>query len=319
LQLSLKQKNTTFIAQATHLAMGLWTQNMRKYHITELEQLSGIKAHTIRIWEKRYQLIEPERSGTNIRMYSDEQVRKLLNVATLLANGFKISRIAALNPEELAKKVQELQGGEHKSDAITISYINQFVASLLDLNEPAFERTYSAVVTRYGLYDGMTKVFYPLMRKIGLLWAMGEVMPVEEHFASVIIRRKLLSAIDGQVPAQGRGKKYLLMLPPDEWHEIGLLFSDFILRSAGVPTLYLGSNVPYENLPSLFSKTKISHVLTFLITRRDVAELQSLRENMGLPPDVKLLVAGNPNILKSVKQEKNTQLLLAPDDLLKIV
>lgn len=286
------------------------------YHISDLEQLSGIKAHTIRIWEKRYNLIEPERTDTNIRLYNDDQVRKLLNVSTLIANGFKISKIAGLTKDELHKKIREIQtvGG----DTMEASFINDFVASMLDFNEQAFEKTFSAVVTRYGIFNGMIKVMYPLMQKIGIMWSTGNAMPVQEHFASTILRRKLLSAIDGQLPPEIKNKKFLLVLPPNEWHEIGLLFSDYLLRSKGFQTVYLGANVPYDNIQSMIKQIKVTHILTFLITRREEKEVLNLRKKMLLPSDVKLLIAGNPEIIKIVAKHKNTQILDTPDNLLKL-
>jgi methanogenic corrinoid protein MtbC1 len=151
------------------------------------------------------------------------------------------------------------------------------------------------------------------------MWATGEAMPVQEHFASTIIRRKLLSAIDGQHPPTVKNKKFLLALPPNEWHEIGLLFADYILRSKGYQTLYLGANVPYENISEISKQTKITHMLTFLITRRTEKEISELRKNMHLAPDVQLFVAGNTDIIKNVEKHKNTQILFAADNLLKSI
>ncbi len=292
---------------------------MKSYHISELEQLSGIKAHTIRVWERRYNLIEPDRTETNIRMYDDDQVRKLLNVSTLLANGYKISKIASLNKEDIIKKINEIQSGKESTDVIATSYINDFAASMIDFDELAFEKTFSAVVTRYGMFDAMIRVFYPLMQKIGFMWATGEAMPVQEHFASVIVRKKLIAAIDGQLPPVKKNKKFLLMLPPNEWHEIGLLFSEYILRSKGIQTLYLGANVPYENIKAVFTKTKITHLLTFVIARRTDEDLSLIRKNLGIPNEVELLVAGNPEITQLISKQKNTKILQSPVDLLTFI
>jgi DNA-binding transcriptional MerR regulator len=293
---------------------------MKFYHISELEQLSGIKAHTIRIWEKRFNLIQPERTDTNIRMYNDDQVRKLLNVSTLLAGGYKISKIAELNEKDLYEKITALRTGvDEDGDAIALSYINDLVASMVDFNEAAFEKTFAAAVTRYGMFEAMLKVFYPLLQKIGLMWTTENVMPVQEHFASAIIRRKLLAAVDGQLPAGKKNKKFLLLLPPEEWHEIGLLFSDYLVRSKGVGTIYMGQNVPYENVPAVLKKTKITHVLLFFISRKTHEELHQLRRRMGLPADVELLVAGNPEITNLLSKEKHTTVLNSPAHLLKFL
>lgn len=290
---------------------------MKSYHISELEQLSGIKAHTIRAWERRYNLIEPERTDTNIRMYDDNQVRRLLNVSTLLAHGYKISKIAELNDKDIHEKIKSLQSAEEPGDAISVSYVNDMVASMLDFNETAFEKSFSAAVTRYGMFDAVLKVFYPLLQKTGLMWATENAMPIQEHFASAIIRRKLLAATDGLLPPAKKNKKFLLMLPPDEWHEIGLLFSDYILRSKGYETIFLGQNVPYENIPPILKRTKITHAILFFISRKTEEELSHLRKKMGLSPDIQLLIAGNPEITSLIYKEKNTEFLISPEQLLK--
>ena len=178
---------------------------MKMYHISELEQLSGIKAPTIRVWERRYNLIRPGRTETNIRMYDDRQVRKLLNVVTLLSNGYKISKIAELDEEDLHAMVLGLQGSTVETDDAALAFINGLVAAMLTFDEANFEKTYAAAVKRYGMFDAMLKVFYPLLEKIGIMWSTEDAMPVQEHFASSIIRRKLMAAtdaLDGGLPSR---------------------------------------------------------------------------------------------------------------------
>lgn len=288
---------------------------MKFYHIAELEQLSGVKAHTIRIWEKRYNIITPNRTDTNIRLYDDDQVRKLLNVSTLLTNGVKISKIAELSDADINGKIEELQSAVN-GDFISVSYVNSLISAMLDFNEAAFEKAFAAAVTRYGMFDAMLKVFYPLLHKIGIMWATQNAMPVQEHFASSIIRRKLLSAIDGLPPSTKRTKRFLLMLPPEEWHEIGLLFSEFIVRSKGIDTVYLGQNVPYENIAEISNRSKITHVLVFFVSRKADEELTHLRKRMELSADIKLLAAGNPDITALLAKQRNIDILESPDDLL---
>lgn len=288
---------------------------MKHYQIADLEQLSGIKAHTIRIWEKRYNLIEPERTDTNIRLYNDEQVRKLLNVSTLLSNGLKISKIAALSEKEMHLQVKQLQQ-ESGGHSITHSFINDLIASMLNFDEAAFEKTYSAAVTRLGMFESMLQVFYPFLHKTGMMWATGNAMPVQEHFASGIIRRKLQAATDGLLPPSRRNPSFLLLLPPDEWHEIGLMFSNYIIRAQGYPSIYLGQNVPFENVKQLYNYNKPTHVLLFLITRRPDQEVKQLRQLMGLPPQTNLLLAGNPFLTGLCSKSKYTHVLNSPPELL---
>lgn len=289
---------------------------MKFYQIAELEQLSGIKAHTIRIWEKRYSLIEPERTETNIRIYNDAQVRKLLNVSTLLNHGFKISRIAALQEKEINSRIREIQE-QMSGSSLIHSFINDLTASMLDFNEAAFEATFAAAVTRLGMYEAMLQVFYPFLYKTGLMWITDNAMPVQEHFASSIIRRKLMSATDGLVPPTKKTKTFLLLLPPEEWHEIGLLFANYILRAKSYPTVYLGQNVPFDNVATVLKLTKVTHVLVFVVSRRHEAEMSDLRKNMQIPSNVQLLVAGSPEMLQLIKDDKHTIILNTPTDLLK--
>lgn len=289
---------------------------MKSYQIAELEQLSGIKAHTIRIWEKRYNLIEPDRTDTNIRLYNDKQVRKLLNVATLMANGYKISKIAALKENEIHLKIQNIQENQG-GDSISVSFVNDLTASMLNFSEAAFEKTFSAAVTRFGMFEAMIKVFYPFLHKTGMMWIIESAMPVQEHFASSIIRRKLMAAIDGLLPPTKKNKRFLLLLPPQEWHETGLLFSNYIIRSRSYETIYLGQDVPYENVAHVVKHTKPSHVLMFYIARKNEDELKGLRKKMSLATDTRLLLAGNHEMTTQLKQEKNTDILTSPTDLLK--
>lgn len=289
---------------------------MRLYHISELEQLSGIKATTIRVWERRYDLIKPGRTDTNIRMYDDDQVRKLLNVSTLLASGMKISKIAELDERQLNSAVLELQAGEEDGEDTALSFINGMVGAMLAFNEAAFERVFDAGVERYGVYDAMLKVIYPLLQKIGLMWSVQDAMPVQEHFASSLIRRKLLAATDSLVVKRKSNKRFILMLPPGEWHETGLLFANYIIRSKGIETVYLGQNVPYEQLAFILERAAVSHLLMFFTTRPENDNLVQIRKRMSLPRDFMLLVAGNTELLGQMKPGKHTHLLTSPDDLL---
>ncbi len=290
---------------------------MKLYHISELEQLSGIKAPTIRVWERRYNLIKPGRTDTNIRMYDDRQVRKLLNVATLLSNGYKISKIAELGEDDMHAMVLGLQGSTGDTDAATVAFINDLVVAMLAFDEGSFEKTFAAAVKRYGLFDAMLNVFYPLLHKIGIMWSTEDAMPVQEHFASAVVRRKLIAATDALVLKKKRRKKFLLLLPPGEWHEIGLLFANYMIRSKDIETNYLGQNVPYEQVAAILAKTTITHVLLFFITRPEQDDLTQIRKNMGLPNDLPLLIAGSPDVTGALRPNRHTHLLESPHDLLR--
>ncbi len=292
---------------------------MEFYQINDLEKLTGIKAHTIRIWEKRYNIIEPHRTETNIRYYDDEQVKRLLNVSTLLDNGFKISKVASLKNDELRKLIKSIQEEPEESN-VNVSFVNDLISAMLAFDEVGFEKIFSAAVTRMGVYNAMLQVFYPFLHKTGVLWSTDETAPAQEHFASNMIKRKLMAAIDGLPSSNKRDKKFLLFLPENEWHEIGLLFSDYIIRAKGYSTIYLGQNVPTGNLPMALEKQKITHLLTFFITGRDISErIATIVEIVKKQKNLTLLLSGSLENIEIFKKEKPVCLLKSADDLLKIL
>lgn len=289
---------------------------MGKYQIIELEQLVGVKAHTIRIWEKRYGIIKPHRTQTNIRYYDDEQVRKLLNVTTLLNSGYKISKVAALSEKEITELISKLYQAPEE-DVISTLFVSDLIASMLSFNEPAFEKTFSSSINRFGLYNGMLKVVYPFLQKVGLLWSTNEAMPVQEHFASSLIKRKLMAAIDG-LPVFSKAKKsFLLFLPPDEWHEIALLFSEYIIREKGFKVTNLGQNVPVANIKKLTEAVTPTHLVTFFISGKNRDVISDFVDTVGAClRNSTLLIGGSAGNLKSVTRSNKVTVLASPNDLL---
>jgi len=231
---------------------------MGRYSIKELEQLSGIKAHTIRIWEKRHNLIQPSRTPTNIRLYSDEDLKKIINVSLLNNSGFKISKIVDMSHDELNRQVLQLT--EHTTD-ISV-HIEQLVVAMIDMEEEAFEKTLNTLILRYSFERTITEIVYPFLEKIGLLWQTGNITPAHEHFMSNLIRQKLMVAIDGLPLPPRSARKILLFLPEGELHELGLLFYHFLTRKAGWRTYYLGQNVPHSDLVSVYKTHRPDLMLT---------------------------------------------------------
>lgn len=221
---------------------------MGKYSIKELEQLSGIKAHTIRIWEKRHRLIDPARTPTNIRFYSDHDLKKIINVSLLNNHGLKISKIADMSLEQMNQKVLELS--ELKSD--TAIHIDQLVIAMIEMEEEGFEKILNTLILRYGFERSITEIVYPFLEKIGILWQTQNITPAHEHFMSNLIRQKLIVAIDGLPLPPKTARKILLFLPEGELHELALLFFHYLTRKAGFRTYYLGQNVPHDDLVSVF-------------------------------------------------------------------
>lgn len=264
---------------------------MKTYQINDLERLTGIKAHTIRIWEKRYNLICPNRTDTNRRYYDDDQVKRLLNVTTLLSKGHKISKIAAFSESEIKVLVETQESGS--TEAMHAGYVNDLIAAMLAFDEAGFEKVFSASLLRMGLFDTMINIIYPFLIKSGVLWTVDKTAPVQEHFTSAIIKRKLMSATDGLSPAPGQKTTFLLFLPPTEWHEIGLLFANYIIRSRGYNTIYLAQDVPVEGLDDVIEKKNPQFLLTFFIAARPEEEtLELIRKYVVLSKKAKLMIAG---------------------------
>lgn len=215
------------------------------YSIKDIEAIVGIKAHTIRVWEQRYSLTSPNRTDTNIRMYSEEDLRKLLNISVLYRFGYRISELAIMQEEQLCKLVQE---HTLKSEAAGGKMI-ALTTAMLDLNESMFERLLSTSILQLGLQKTMEEVIFPFFQQVGIMWQTGTINPAHEHFITNLIRQKLIVAIDGQ-PLQERlnAPRFLMFLPENEWHEIGLLYASFVIRSRGAKAIYLGQNVPYGDL-----------------------------------------------------------------------
>jgi DNA-binding transcriptional MerR regulator len=276
---------------------------LEQYKINDLERLTGIKAHTIRIWEKRYMLIKPSRTATNRRFYNGDQLLKLMNVSTLLSQGYKISNLAILSDEEIKNNIEQL----HKSssiEAMVSDYINSLTYFMLSFDEIAFENLYNEVVAQVGLYDAMVQVFYPFLINTGILWRVKKTLPIEEHFALCIIRRKLIAATDRLSIPKANSKKFLLFLPTNEWHEIGLLFGNYILRSMGFITIYLGQNVPLEDISRTYSATKPDYMLTFFISAKPKTEIESeIVAILKATKDTTLLISGSWNLLQSAKYD----------------
>jgi DNA-binding transcriptional MerR regulator len=250
---------------------------MGKYSIKELERLSGIRAHTIRIWEKRHQLIQPQRTKTNIRFYSDEDLKKIINVSVLNNHGFKISKIASLSNSEISQHVTELSSTK---DSIDI-FIEQLILSMIDLDEEAFNRILGTLVLKMGLERAMLEIVYPFLEKIGVLWLTNKITPAQEHFISNLIRQKLIVAIDNLPLASRDAKKVVLYLPENELHEIGLLFYHFICKQAGVRTFYLGQTVPYNSLKSVFEEHNPQIIISSFTSQPSAYAIQNYVNKMA--------------------------------------
>ena len=260
---------------------------MAVYSIKELEKLSGIKAHTIRIWEKRYSLIDPHRTNTNIRYYTDDNLKKILNVAVLNRHGIKISNIAKLNDLELKEEIIRVSGSSQASSTI----VDSMVMSMIDLDEYKMEALIAKSINKNGFTSTVTEVLYPFLEKVGIFWQSGDVYPAQEHFVSYLIRQKIIAAIDGLSNTfNPQSKKFLLLLPEGEWHEIALLIANYLIKEADHEVIYLGQSVPYSDVLAIGAAKKFDYVVVSSTTPQPDLDMQVyLKDLGGAFPDKKIL------------------------------
>ncbi len=264
---------------------------MASYSIKDLEELSGIKAHTIRIWEKRYGIIMPERTTTNIRLYSDEDLKKLLNVSILNRYGLKISHLARLSQNELKEKVIHIS--QETTD--TATQIENLIISMIELDEWKFDKFLSNSIIKIGFEETMVQVMHPFFEKIGLLWQTGSINPAQEHFISNLLRQKLIVAIDGQEPVTRVNRHtFVLFLHENELHELGLLFYSYLLKKNGFKVIYLGQAVPLNDLKKITRIKEVQFFLTSFTTGISEKTLKEYLENMATTfPQQTIFYTGN--------------------------
>jgi MerR family transcriptional regulator, light-induced transcriptional regulator len=251
---------------------------MAVYSIKEIEKLSGIKAHTIRIWEKRYNLIEPHRTQTNIRYYTDSDLKKILNVAVLNRLGIKISNIARLNDLELREEIIRVSKTNDSSETT----VDSLIVAMIDLDDYKIEAILEKSIARIGFRSTVTGVLYPFLDKVGILWQSGEVNPAQEHFVSNLIRQKLIAAID-RLPNTFNlnSRRFLLLLPEGEWHEIPLLFAFYLLKEARQEVTYLGQSVPYADVLAIGAAKNFDFFLASSTTTQTESDFITYLKDLG--------------------------------------
>jgi DNA-binding transcriptional MerR regulator len=270
------------------------------YSIKDLEQLSGIKAHTLRIWEQRYNIIKPKRTPTRIRFYDDDDLKLILNISFLNRNNYKISKIANMEEKEISDKVMGIASANldfpNQVDALVIAMVN--------LDENRFEKIIATNALQFGFEKTMLGIIYPFLQKIGILWQTGSINPAHEHFISNLVRQKLIVAIDGQImEPHPQARKFVLFLPEGELHELSLLFTSFILKARRHKVIYLGQSLPMENLKTVHEIYEPDFFLTVVTS---FSSQEGLKEYLGeiadTYPSTQLLVSGyqaisNPEVM----------------------
>ena len=243
------------------------TAAMNHFTIKDIENLCGIKAHTLRIWEQRYQLFKPNRKKSQHRIYDSDDLKQLLSISFLYHHGFKISKIAGLNPLEIQQEVANFKPQPCNYDI----FVHQLVEASILFDEENFEKIINNLLLSIGVEKCILSVFYPFLQRIGLLWMTNHVIPAQEHFSSNIIRKKIISATDELKINKDDNYNIVVFLTAGEVHEIPLLFVNYLLKKQGVRTSYFGMNVSNDTLKYYSQYKKISHFYSHLITHLDSA------------------------------------------------
>ena len=260
-----------------------------KYSIKDLETLSGIKAHTIRIWEKRYGIISPERTDTNIRTYCDEDLKKLLNIALLNNHGLKISKISKLDEQSISKEVEKIA----LSDTSYPTYIDRLIVSMVDLDRLKFEAILEDGSQKLGFENFCINVLYPLLQKIGVMWLANSINPAQEHFISSLIIQKMYVASDNLFTTEKKKTKTIFFLREGELHEMGLLFYRYLMEKRGTDAIYLGQSVPFEDLKQVVNAHEPDFLVTaFVATMEEDTFSRYLKELSEAFPKQKIIISG---------------------------
>lgn len=287
---------------------------MAIYSISDLEKLSGIKSHTIRIWEQRYGILRPKRTDTNIRFYEDHDLQQLLNVALLNRHGFRISKIAEMSKEDIAEQVSQVSNFKFDFD----SQLDVLTLSVIEMDELKFARIFDNHVEQLGFERAMLEVVYPFMEKLSLLWLTGSIKPVQENFITQLIRNKLIVAIEKEPLVSDRKvPKFMLYLPKDEQQELTILFMQYLLKRRGFRVVNLGANLALVDLKDACQIHQPDYVFTILSETFNREPVQRYLSNLqAAVPDSHLLLTGYLMASQNFANLENATILPSLDEAL---
>ncbi len=278
------------------------------YSIKDLEVLSGIKAHTIRIWEKRYNLLVPDRTDTNIRYYSDDDLRRMLNVSLLVRNGYKISKVAQWDEESINNAVLDVSR-QRTSES---DYIDRLILYMINFDNVNFYNLINHIIEEKGLEEATTKIFFEFFIKVGIYWQVGSIFPAQEHYVTNLLRQKIIAEIDKLEIISNKNQTILLFLPDKELHELSLLFYHYLAQKLGYHVIYLGQFVPWEDLVKIQKQVKVEYVFTAFINSISKEDLQNYLESLKeLFSNQKVFITGwqlqlhQPSIPRNIKVVKD--------------
>lgn len=290
---------------------------LASFSIKDIESLTGIKGHTLRIWEQRYGIIKPKRTETNIRYYDDCDLKLLLNISILNNHNFKISEIAKLSHCDIAALVVKLTTQENEYS----NQIKSLITAMLSFDELDFHQKLNQNILQYGLEQTFIKILMPLLNEIGILWQIGSIQPSHEHFVTNIIKQKLYVAIDGQIGKLCQCKKrFLLFLPESETHSMGLLFANFLIRSRGHEVIFLGQDVPLRDLQEAFKTESPDYIFTIATSSHLKISMQELVDFLSKNwMDSQILVTGFQFMIADLNLPANVHLIKKMENFLDFI
>ncbi len=288
---------------------------MAVYSINDIEKLSGVKAHTIRIWEKRYNILPNRRTDTNIRYYMDEDLELILNIAHLNKKGVKISRIATMTAEEIKQKVAD----SCEVDVIFENQIDGLMLSMFELNEYKFMKLLNHHIREIGFENTMDEVIYPMLDKLSVMWIAGSVKGVHENFINNIIRRKLSVEIDKlEYDPNENATRFLIFLPEYEAHELSLLFVYYLLKKYGANILYLGTQVSLPDVKDAIEIFRPDYLFTLFNDSFSEAPLQPyINELSQVQHHGRVLVSGYQTVQQKLDLPGNVEIVYNLNDIKK--
>ena len=286
-----------------------------KYFIKDIENITGIKAYTLRIWEQRYGMLVPKRTETNIRYYEEDDLKYMMNIAILNANGIKISRIAQMERDEVQRKtlsISENNSGQQ-------SQISTLTSAMFDFDEREFNKTLSINILQLGMEQTTTQIIFPFLQHLGVMWLSGTIHIAHEHFITNLIKQRIFVAIDQlNIIPNANAKKFLLFLPNGENHELSLLLASYLLRANGKNVLYLGTSTPLEDLNKIHKLHNPDYVFCALTNPNSSMPVQVYLNTLSRSwPNTQILVTGSQVVKRrDLKIPENCRVIADPTSFL---
>ena len=289
---------------------------MAIYSIKDLEKLCGIKAHTLRIWEQRYSLIQPQRTKTNIRYYQDSDLQFLLHIALLNRNGFKISKIAKMSNQEILERVAEISEIDIQSD----NQLDALTLSMIEMDDSKFNRIVSTNINQIGFEETITNVIYPFLEKLNVLWLTGSIKPIQENFITLLIRQKIIAAIDQLPEAKSTDKKFIIYLPEGENDELSLQLMHYLLKKRNFKTTNLGKNISILDLIDAHHICKPDYIYTMITESYSDQPVKTYVDELAKYfPNCKILLSGYQIVAQKIQSEGKIQILNSMDDTVRML